>query len=147
MQQSVITLLVATVVLLTLFVLSFRFSGSPYRNHVYRTKLRKITCVTLVWSLSRVLRGIEGVIQRESFEELVKGLDNDKEIVTSIVWIILLVLVDAVPYIIVLDWSFMSIFTLDGNQTIITEEASPNLVSRVGDSLLDKKSLLSHARN
>ena len=41
-------------------------------------------------------------------------------------WIILLVLVDAVPYIIVLDWSFMSIFTLEGHrETVLTGEATP----------------------
>ena len=116
LEISIVMVSAAALILFSMFFLFIRFSGYPYKNNIYRAKLRKITCATLVWSLSRIFRGIQVAIQNQTLEDLISGLEKDRDNTTTIVWISVLVLVDAIPFFLVLDWSFMGIFTLEGRK-------------------------------
>ena len=108
-----------------MFILFIKFSGYPYKNAIYKTKLRKLTCITIIWTASRVFRGIQGLILDEKLQDLISGLEKERDQTATIIWIIILVFVDAVPYFIVLDWSFMGIFTLESRES----ETSSSCVS------------------
>ena len=98
----------AVFLVLVMYVyLSVSFSGYPYRSQSSRESLRKITGVTAFWSVGRIVWGVSMLFIYRHDVDLLRPTGNGW---SPIVLFLLLVLCEIAPIIVLMDYSFMTIF-------------------------------------
>lgn len=75
--------------------------------------------MTFFWSIGRVLRGALGLSANLSLVELITEIGSSREIdfVTTVIFILVLLLSEVVCIFLVLDYSFITLFLLDEEDT------------------------------
>jgi hypothetical protein len=124
----VINFVAATYVLVTLFVIHLKFSGSPYKSMIHQNCAQKLSHGVVVWSLSRYLRGLWGIFEDQYFHGIFVGLTFEKSenLLVPMLTVGLYIIVEVLPFLFVLDWTFMEIFTF-----MTPEQASSNSSSQL----------------
>mmetsp|Transcript_14602 Transcript_14602/g.30612 ORF Transcript_14602/g.30612 Transcript_14602/m.30612 type:complete len:381 (-) Transcript_14602:755-1897(-) len=93
--------------------LNVSFSGFPYRSQSSKESLRKITNVMLFWSLTRIIWGVAMLVI------YIKDVDllSTKSGWEPFVLFLLLILCEIAPIIVLMDYSFMTIFEFERGAT------------------------------
>lgn len=118
-ESTVLNFLAATCVWIGLLIFALRFSGSPYRSLAYKLKMRKLTLAIVVWCAARYCRGISGAFEQKCYFFVLRSLTNEKSdsMALPVLCILIFIIEEIIPMLIVLDWSFMEIFVICGEQT------------------------------
>ena len=116
-EIAVFNLTLPTIFIVVMILLYLKFSGRPYRNAIYRDKVRKILRMVFIWIISRYVRGIVGIFDeltilriKQIFED--EGIEVGEIMGTSILIILFFMAIEIVPYFLTLDWSFMGLFMI-----------------------------------
>ncbi len=74
--------------------------------------MNKLTIITLIWCLTRIARGIWGTFEKIFYSWVLVSLTEGRNdtLVAPMLTIVLFIIVEVIPIMIVLDWSFMEIF-------------------------------------
>ncbi|KAL7465943.1 hypothetical protein ACHAXS_006255 [Conticribra weissflogii] len=93
--------------------LNVSFSGFPYRSQSSKESLRKITNVMLLWSLSRMIWGAAMLVI------YIKDVDllSTKSGLEPLILFLLFILCEIAPIIVLMDYSFMTIFEFERGAT------------------------------
>jgi hypothetical protein len=115
-ELILINMILPLVILMLMFSIALKFSGSPIRSQVFSEKLKLLQIAVIVWSLARMLRAAGGWFENKLFYGMILGL-SDKEYDTFFIPMILIVfflVIEIGPFMFVLDWHFMEIFIKKG---------------------------------
>lgn len=120
LQLSIIITIVWVSVLLFLLLILIKFSGRPYQNNEYKTKLRTLLIVVIVWSVLKIIRAGFGFTRnkdsnfiRKALEGLSFKSDNKWQ---SLQFIIIFLVCEIIPFLMVLDASMIKIFRLEARK-------------------------------
>ena len=102
-----INLSAVLLVFLLYLYLSVSFSGFPYRSQSSKEGLRKISRLMAFWSVSRIIWGASQLI---AYIHDVDLLRPEQASWSPIIFFLLLVLCEIVPIIVLMDYSFMTIY-------------------------------------
>jgi len=103
-------------VFLLYIYLSVSFSGFPYRSQSSKESLRKISNVMAFWSVSRITWGVSQLVVYICDVDLLRPSQAANGW-SPIVLFLLLVLCEIAPIIILMDYSFMTIFEFADSAT------------------------------
>ncbi|CDW81984.1 protein kinase [Stylonychia lemnae] len=110
-------------ILVIMLAIAFKFSGSPIRAAVYTQKLKLLQIAMLIWSITRVIRGTCGIFESRLFYGMILGLKNQdyNTYFIPMMIIVLFLVIEIGPFMFVLDWHFMEIFTMKAFPQTTTE--------------------------
>lgn len=117
MELSIYNIANASLNFIAWLALFCYYSGAPTRTNIYRSELRKLMLIVTFWSFCRLAKGLISLnnssIYAQICKELVKDTSESKgqDIGTWIFFILIYILCDIMPLALVLDWSFMKVFT------------------------------------
>lgn len=122
-ELLVLNIIFPSIAALMMLTIAFKFSGSPLRAAVYSQKLRSLQFATLLWSMSRIARAMGGFYESRLFYGMILGLKNEDYNTHFIPMLLIVVflLIEILPFMYVLDWSFMEIFTMKAFPQATTE--------------------------
>lgn len=110
-----INLAAVFLVLMFYLYLSFAWSGFPYRSQRSKEGLRKISNVMAFWSVSRIIWGISTLTLYFRNVDLLRP--TQAGLWSPLVLFILFVLCEIAPIIVLMDYSFMTIFEFADSAT------------------------------
>jgi hypothetical protein len=94
--------------------LQLRFSGVPLRNETWRTKLNRISIVTIFWTFARVLQGILDILDQYKETSLSHQMSKSESSslgnAQAACLFTILIISEIVCVLMVLDYAFMGIF-------------------------------------
>lgn len=102
-----INLSAVILVLIMWLYLSVTFSGFPYRSQNSRDSLRKVSRLLLVWSVGRIIWGFAMLFVYMHDVDLLRPAGSGW---SPLILFLLLVLCEITPIIVLMDYSFMTIF-------------------------------------
>ncbi|KAL3796967.1 hypothetical protein HJC23_000720 [Cyclotella cryptica] len=101
-------------VFLLYLYLNVSFSGYPFRSQNAQESLRKISNVMLFWSLTRIVWGISMLVIYIRDVDLLRPSEGGW---APIFFLLLLILCEIAPVIILMDYSFVTVFEFDSAAT------------------------------
>lgn len=112
-ELSFLNCMTASCALVSLLILAFKYSGSPYKSTGYKKKIQTLTLGVFIWAVCRYIRSIWGIFDGWFYVELFLGLrfehTNDDVIVPMII-LLRYLSSEIFPFLFILDWSFMEMF-------------------------------------
>mmetsp|Transcript_31935 Transcript_31935/g.55024 ORF Transcript_31935/g.55024 Transcript_31935/m.55024 type:complete len:573 (-) Transcript_31935:1666-3384(-) len=134
-EMGIANLIIPTLVLGLMLYLHIKFSGSPTRSHEWKSKLKKISTVTLIWALLRYFQGVIYLIPGYNNSSIAKSAGNDKNInfIAVMLMICQLIFSEIFCLVLVFDYKFMTIFLFE-------PQAPPDLRKR-SDSFTSSEEL------
>lgn len=127
-EIGIANLVAPSCILGVMIYLQVRYSGIPTISNVWLKRMRKIFFVTLIWSLTRLLRGVLNLISEYATDEISSDIsDNNQsiELLPTTFLVGVLILSEVVCVLIVLDYGFISIFVFSAEEA----EENSNLTS------------------
>lgn len=155
LEISIFIICITTIVLLYNFYMWFHSSGKPYKSEFYEKRLKQLTIVIVTWSILKLIRGILGCCGSR-FILKITDLHEDSgwQFYLSISYSLIFVICDAIPVILSLNGSLVSIFhqshhDVDEEQIPLIEEEAKIEDSKTGlvdrDSQADEERKSSHS--
>jgi hypothetical protein len=135
--------------------LLIKFSGRPYYGDSYKYQIRKILIIVIIWSVSRFVSGILGLVVSGNFiENIIKDFPNkSNDMLYSVTILVYFLVTEYIPDFFALDFSFMmtyikiveapveeQLYISDSDKTIIANSENTSYNSR-------KLSLTSNPKN
>lgn len=89
--------------------LLIKFSGRPYYGDNYKYQIRKILIIVIIWSVSRFVSGILGLVVSGNFiENIIKDFTNkSNDMLYSVSILVYFLVTEYIPDFFALDFSFM----------------------------------------
>lgn len=113
-ELIVLNIIIPFIAALMMLTIAFKFSGSPLRAAIYSQKLKSLQFASFIWSTSRIARAMGGLYESRLFYGMILGLKNEdyNTYFIPMLLIVVFLLIEVFPFLFVLDWSFMEIFTM-----------------------------------
>eukprot|EP00347_Sterkiella_histriomuscorum_P018444 403345487 len=129
-ECTILNFVAATFVWIILLIYALMFSGSPFRSNAYKLKMRKLTLAIVIWCACRYFRGITGAFETRCYRFVMKSMTSEKNdsLALPILSILVFVIQEIAPLLYILDWSFMEIFVICGEQNAIRKFMGANYV-------------------
>ena len=99
-------------------------------------KIKKTTGVVLIWTVARYLRATWGIFDSEFYNGILVDLSKYKssDLLIPMIIILIYIIVEVGPFLIVLDWGFMELFTLETSVLHLADTSDlSNFRERFGD--------------
>jgi serine/threonine protein kinase len=112
-ELGIANLLIPTLVLGMMLYLQMKFSGSPTRSDQWSSRLRKVSTVTLIWSIFRYFRGVVALLPGYSTESIAQDIGDGNSTVSFAAVLLLvcqMIFSEILCLFLVFDYSFMTIF-------------------------------------
>jgi serine/threonine protein kinase len=112
-ELGIANLLIPTLVLGLMFYLQMKFSGSPTRSDEWSNRLRKVSVVTLIWSICRYFRGIVALLPGYSTASIAQDIGDGNSTISFAAVLLLvcqMIFSEILCLFLVFDYSFMTIF-------------------------------------
>lgn len=115
LQQCILSLVTAFVVIIGFIKVQVNYSGLPYRNNQYMRLMRTANFVTIIWTLGRITHGMLYIIRGQDLEEESSDLGklSLNNVAPTVVFIIDLITTELLCFYLILDSSFYRIFSYE----------------------------------
>lgn len=130
-ENSIMSFIIPLVLFITEFKLHFTFSGLPYRSLYASENKGRINKRIIYWGFARTLHGVVDILlisyNLENFKELIPASSNYGEFVLGVFILVgEKILTEIVPYLLIFDMDFMTIFFIRHKDKSKNEEAIEN---------------------
>lgn len=113
--SSIFNIVTPIIAISFFFYLLFKYSGSPFKNEKLRKQIYKSFIICIIWTVSRLITGIAGLIKgRFYIDEAIKELNNKEEevIVLGISIIGYFGITEVIPILVSLDSNIINFYVV-----------------------------------
>ena len=118
------------------FLLSVSLQGFPYRSEESKAELFRVGKVMALWSMTRVIWGVATLLVFVYHVELFQ--DSDTPIWSFIVLLLMFFVCEIVPIVSLLDYSYISMATLDCAPTVRNDEPGEETSISINSGLSER---------
>ncbi|CAG9311989.1 unnamed protein product [Blepharisma stoltei] len=128
----------------SMIYLQIKYSGMPARSLIWKSRLKKINCVTIFWSIARFAGGVDNILAEYSEPSISSNItnrtDHAMDTAAAALMILSLIISEVICMILVLDFSFIGIFLFseeDDQQSLMDRSPSVQQTRSSGSSERD----------
>ncbi|CAG9314053.1 unnamed protein product [Blepharisma stoltei] len=125
-EIGIVNFILPSCVMAMMVYFQIKYSGLPTRSKVWKSKLNRINCVALFWSLARFAEGIDDILAEYSepniSENITNRADHAMDTTAAALMILSLIISEVICMALVLDYGFIGIFLFseeEGDQSIL----------------------------
>ena len=115
-ENACVNIIVPALGAIYIFYLQILFSGRPIKSPLWRSKLRRISSVSIFWTISRIIKGVLDLEDQSSITNIINAVvdpqHSEVALLKAALCVAVIIIAEMVCLFLVYDYAFLGIFVL-----------------------------------